>query len=233
VGVHALGHRWSEQAKLVDTSIEVPQSSAQQGSSVALSGDGNTAIVGGRFDNNPLGAAWVYTRSGGVWSQQAKLVGTDAIGSVGGPQQRFSVSLSDDGNTAIVGGPFDNNQIGVAWVFTRSTGVWSQQAKLVGTVIAPQFGALQGYSVSLSADGNTVIVGGPNDNFGEGAAWVFTRSGKAWSQQAKLIGTGFITSAHQGFSVSLSSDGNIAIVSGPADNFEIGAAWVFTRSDGM
>jgi len=105
VGVHALGHRWSEQAKLVDTSIEVPQSSAQQGSSVALSGDGNTAIVGGRFDNNPLGAAWVYTRSGGVWSQQAKLVGTEAIGSAA---QGTSVALSDDGNTAIVGGPNDN-----------------------------------------------------------------------------------------------------------------------------
>jgi len=52
---------------------------AAQGGSVALSGDENTAIVGGPFDNGGVGAAWVYTRSSGVWSQQgAKLVGTGA-----------------------------------------------------------------------------------------------------------------------------------------------------------
>src|SRR6202035_5409101 len=51
---------------------------AEQGFSVSLSGDGNTAIVGGYLDNGGAGAAWVYTRSGGVWSQQAKLVATDA-----------------------------------------------------------------------------------------------------------------------------------------------------------
>ena len=112
---------------------------AGQGFSVALSGDGNTAIVGGPFDNNfgniIVGAAWVYTRSGAVWSQQAKLVGTGVAGSAGALQGN-SVSLSDDGNTAIVGGPFDNNFAGAAWVFTRSGGVWSQQAKLVGTGVA-------------------------------------------------------------------------------------------------
>jgi hypothetical protein len=70
--------------------------------SVALSADGNTAIVGGYFDNNATGAAWVYTRSGGVWAQQGnKLVGTGAVGNAG---QAYSVALSGDGNTAIMGG---------------------------------------------------------------------------------------------------------------------------------
>ena len=70
--------------------------------SVSLSADGNTAIVGGLSDNGGAGAAWVYTRSGGVWTQQGnKLVGTGAIGAA---QQGISVSLSSDGNTAIVGG---------------------------------------------------------------------------------------------------------------------------------
>ena len=77
-----------------------------QGFSVALSGDGNTAIVGGPGDNVQLGAAWVYTRSGGVWTQQgSKLVGTGAVGSA---HQGISVALSADGNTAIVGGTTDN-----------------------------------------------------------------------------------------------------------------------------
>ena len=76
---------------------------AGQGTSVALSADGNTAIVGGSR-RQCIGAAWVFTRSGGVWTQQGgKLVGIDAIG---GAEQGSSVALSADGNTAIVRGAF-------------------------------------------------------------------------------------------------------------------------------
>jgi hypothetical protein len=67
---------------------------------------------------------------------------------------------------------------------------FSQQAKLVGTGVVGI--AAQGDSVSLSADGNTAIVGGHVDDSG-GATWVFTRSGEVWSQQGpKLIGTGAV-----------------------------------------
>jgi hypothetical protein len=204
---------------------------AEQGFSVAVSGDGNTAIVGGFQDNSGDGAAWVYTRAAGVWSQQAKLVGTDAIGHA---TQGISVALSNDGNTAIVGGSDDNGALGAAWVFTRAAGVWSQQAKLVGTGAIGPVAAEQGFSVAVSGDGNTAIIGGPTDNDFIGAAWVFTRSGGIWSQQAKLVGTGVLQDeAAQGWSVSLSGDGNTAIVGGQADNSFIGAAWVFTRSGGM
>ena len=87
---------------------------AEQGVSVALSGNGNTAIVGGFDDDNGVGAAWMYTRSGGVWSQQGpKLLGTSAKGPYGA-QQGYSVSLSGDGNTAIVGGWTDNDFAGAA-----------------------------------------------------------------------------------------------------------------------
>ena len=214
---------------------------ALQGTAVALSADGNTAIVGGSWDNSGTGAVWVFTRSGGVWSQQGdKLVGTGATGSA---NQGWSVALSADGNTAIVGGPGDSG-IGAAWVFTRSAGVWSQQGgKLVGTGgVGYQ---TQGTAVALSADGNTAIVGGSADfgsSPGEGGAWVFTRSGGAWSQQGgKLVGTGGVgvySAAAQGTAVALSADGNTAIVGGPFDDLDgnigyaVGAAWVFTRSGG-
>ena len=70
------------------------------------------------------GAAWVWTRTGGVWTQQgSKLVGTG--GAVGAAYQGASVALSSDGNTAIVGGYPDNAGTGAAWVFTRSNGVWT------------------------------------------------------------------------------------------------------------
>jgi hypothetical protein len=219
-----------------------------QGNSVALSADGNTAIVGGNEDNVNIGAAWVFTRKQGVWTQQgSKLIGT---GAVGAPYQASSVALSADGNTAIVGEPGDNGSppgqpasyTGAAWVFTRGGGQWTQQgSKLVGTGAGGQYGAAQGASVSLSADGNTAIVGGPEDDSSPqgsiGAAWVFTRKQGVWTQQgSKLVGTGAVGAPNQGNSVALSADGNTAIVGGwldnplPASEF-VGAAWVFVRPD--
>jgi antibiotic biosynthesis monooxygenase (ABM) superfamily enzyme len=215
---------WTQQcSKLVGTGAV---GSTAQGFSVALSDDGNTAIVGGPFDNLNTGAAWVYTRSNGVWTQQGnKLVGSGAVGDA---RQGASVALSDDGNTAIVGGPFDNWNTGAAWVFTRSNGVWTQQrSKLVGAGAVGN--AAQGFSVALSDDGNTAIVGGAFDNVNTGAAWVFTRSDDVWTQLGnKLVGAGAVGNAGQGVSVALSADGSTAIVGGPFDNLNTGAAWVYT-----
>jgi uncharacterized protein (TIGR03437 family) len=235
------GGAWNQQGgKLVGAGAVNGPYSVSQGNSVAVSGDGNTAIVGGPGDNGGTGALWVFTRSGGVWSQQGgKLVGTGAVKATGGyvVYQGSSVALSADGNTAIVGGPGDNGDIGAAWVFTRSGGVWSQQGdKLVGTGAVnganAAFAAQQGLSVALSGDGNTAIVGGPNDNDFVGAAWVYTRSGGVWSQQGgKLVGTGGIHSTLQGSSVALSGDGNTAIVGGPGAGV-VGRSWVYTRSGG-
>jgi len=164
------GGAWASQGnKLVGTGP-----GAQQGTSVALSSDGNTGVVGA------LTGMWAFTRKNGVWSQQGSpLTATPADGTAvpGTP-----VALSGDGNTAITGNSSDNPvagsiyTVGAALVFTRdNSGVWSQLgAKLVGTGAAAD-GAAQGYSVAISGDGNTAISGGPDDNDGAGAAWVFTR----------------------------------------------------------
>ena len=220
------GNTWTQQgSKLVGTGAV---GNAQQGISVALSADGNTAIVGGNVDNSTQGAAWVYTRSGSTWTQQgSKLVGT---GNTSAARQGYSVALSADGNTAMVGGNQDNSNQGAAWVFTRSGGTWTQQGnKLVGT--GNTGAAQQGWSVALSANGNTAMVGGAADNSGIGAAWVYTRSGNTWTQQGnKLVGTGNTGASTQGNSVALSADGNTAMVGGYWDNSFQGAAWVFIRS---
>ena len=198
-----------------------------QGTAVAISGDGNTAIVGGRTDAGNVGAIWVFTLNNGVWTQQgAKLVAADFTG---GPQMGWAAALSYDGNTAVVGGPRDDSAVGAVWVFTRSNGVWTQQgAKLIGFPGTGQ----QGISVAVSGDGNTLIEGGTSG--GLGASWVFTRSNGVWAQQGgQLVGSGYVASPVQGSGVALSFDGNTAAIGGNGDNSGIGATWVFTRSGGV
>ena len=205
------------------------------GLTVALSGDGNTALIGAPLDNSFAGAAWVFVRSGTTWTQQGpKLDGSTTDGPA---QQGTSVALSADGNTALIGGYVDNGNVGAAWVFTRSGSSWTQQgAKLVGT--GASGGAGQGSSVALSGDGNTALLGGPNDarpavgiGVGVGAAWVFVRSGSAWSQQgSKLTASDESGQGQFGWSVALSNDGHTALIGGPGDNNNVGAAWVFAGS---
>jgi hypothetical protein len=213
--------------KLVGDDADNTPIVAAQGISVAVSADGNTAIVGGFGDNANAGAAWIYVRINGVWLQQGdKLVGTGAIGIA---TQGRSVALSADGNTAIVGGEGDDTSVGAAWVFTRDgNGVWTEQDKLIANNSVGQ--SHQGFSVGLSADGNTAIVGGYGDDSSAGAAWVYVRDGNGvWTQQDKLVGTGAAFGAARGTSVALSADGNTAVVGGNGDDSSIGAVWVFTR----
>ncbi len=212
---------WTQQTQIVS-----PDSAALFGKAVALSADGNTALIGGPADNSNTGAVWVFTRNAGVWTQQTTLVSPDAAARFGN-----AVALSTDGSTAVIGAPGDNTNVGAAWVFTSSAGMWSPQAKLLASDATGQ--ALQGFSVSLTADGNTAMVGGYGDNANTGAAWIFTRSGTTWTQQgSKLVGTGAVGQAQQGYSVALSGDGSTALMGGPVDNNQVGATWPFTNSGG-
>jgi hypothetical protein len=199
------------------------------GFGVALSSDGNTALIGGYADDATRGAAWVFTRSGSTWTQQGeKLTGS---GETGKGYFGLSVALSSDGNTALIGGPEDNATAGAAWVFTRAESTWTQQGeKLTGSGESEK--GLFGVSVALSSDGNTALIGAYNDNKGLGAAWVFTRAESTWTQQGeKHTGSGENGKGFFGTSVALSSDGNTALIGGYNDNKGLGAAWVFTRAE--
>ncbi|MGP0101623.1 MAG: hypothetical protein ACLPUT_08390 [Solirubrobacteraceae bacterium] len=199
------------------------------GQSVALSANGDTALVGASADGTYTeyrGAAFVFTRSGSTWTQQGpKLTGGGEVGSAWFGE---SVALSADGNTALIGGPTDDGQVGAAWVFTRSGSTWTQQGeKLTGG--GEQGEGFFGKNVALSADGDTALIGAYNDNEHRGAAWVFTRSGSTWTQQGeKLTGSGNL--GFFGWGVALSGDGNTALIGEWGIGGGIGAAWVFTRS---
>jgi hypothetical protein len=201
------------------------------GRSVALSADGDTALIGAPRDSGEVGAVWVFTRTGSTWTRQATLTGGDEESGAG----RFgrSVALSADGDTALIGAPNDGGR-GAAWVFTRSGSTWTQQAKLTG---AGESGSgWFGQSVALSADGDTALIGGYVDHSDTGAAWAFERSGAGagatWEQQgAKLTGGEEESGEGEfGWSVALSAEGDTALIGGRKDDGGIGAAWVFTRT---
>jgi hypothetical protein len=199
----------------------------QLGVSIAFSGDGNTAIAGAMADNGSIGAAFIFVASGNTGVQQGpKLVPT---GGVGAGQFGRAVAISSDGNTVLIGGDADNSSVGAAYVFTRTGTTWAQGAKLVpiGGIGQGQFGR----SVAMSSDAGTALIGASGDNGAVGGAYIFTRSGAAWSQQgAKLVAADGIGAAKFGHASALSADGNTAVVGAVNDNSGIGAVHIFTRT---
>src|SRR5439155_6288973 len=138
------------------------------GFSVGISGD--TAVIGapdGRFP--PVaGTAYVFVRSGSVWSQQQKLTASAPAAGDG-----FSAGVGISGDTAVIGAS------GAAYVFVRSGSVWSQQQKL--TANDPAVGDRFGGSVGISGD--MAVIGA------SGAAYGFVRGGRGGIQQQKVIGS--------------------------------------------
>jgi hypothetical protein len=199
------------------------------GTSVAVSGD--TAVVGAKSVNNK-GAAYVFVRSGNTWTQQAKLV--DPFPAL---SSSFGHSVAISGDTIIVGEPLygresiDSIEVGIAYAFVRSNGVWSYQNTFyLGSQQEYNFG----YSVSISSD--TAVIGAWNENAGsntsQGAAYVFVRSGNTWTQQQRLTAATGVTNSFFGKSVSIS--GSTLLVGANNDSSnptgEQGFAYVFTRS---
>src|SRR5262249_6041278 len=198
---------------------------SQDGSTLAVSAPGEASAakgVNGNQDDDSIpeaGALYVFTRTGAVWSQQAYIkasnTGEPGVGDqfADGDRFGFSAALSADGNTlaagaiaedsgakGINGDQNDNSQSssGAVYVFTRSGNAWSQQAYVKAS--NTDANDLFGYSIGLSADGNTLAasaydedgsarqINGPQDKArrGAGAIYVFSRSGLAWSQTAYL-----------------------------------------------
>jgi hypothetical protein len=234
----------SPEAKLLATAGE-ETGNGLAGFSVAMSADGDTALVGAPADNGYAGAVWVFARSGSNWVQQGPKLMAGEGGAGGesceeapstgsgeeGPECGFgrALAISADGNTVLVGAPRQDEQQGAAWVFMRSEGKWSRASELTGAGETAE--GRFGRAVALSGDGNTAVISAPGNQAGHGGAWVFTRSGSSWSQQGEpLTGAGEDGEGHFGASIALSEDGSTALIGAPGDDGYLGAAWVFTRS---
>jgi len=259
---------WSQQAYLKASNTD---SDDAFGQSVALDGDtlvvganeasNATGVDGNELDNSASssGAAYVFVRSDGIWSQQAYLKASNTDAS-----DYFGWSVALDGDTVVVGADSESsnatgvngNQLdnsasssGAAYVFVRSDGIWSQQAYLK----ASNTDSDDTFGTSVALDGDTLMVGacgedsnatGVNGNqldnsaSSSGAAYVFVRSDGIWSQQAYLKASN--TDAGDVFGRSLALDGDTLVVGASSEDGgmllnnlpESGAAYFFVRSGG-
>jgi hypothetical protein len=184
-------------------------------------------LIGARADHSLLGtgAAWVFTREGSTWTQQGeKLTGAGATASA---EFASSVALSEDGETALIGGSANEGGVGAAWAFTHEGSTWIQQGeKLTSGETASPAGF--GSAVALSANGTKALVGASGDALQAGAAWDFASEGAGWVRQgAKLTGGGESGAAAFGASVALSDAAHTALIGGPQDGLGAGAVWAF------
>ncbi|MET0534147.1 MAG: Calx-beta domain-containing protein [Steroidobacter sp.] len=243
------GTQWAQQAYVKASD---PHAHDFFGWAVALSADGDTLAVGapsndssasgvnGQEGNQAIvdsGAAYVFTRAGGQWSQQAFI---KAPNRDEGDEFGSALALSLDGDTLAVGAHFeasgavgingdqaDNSRAsaGAAYVFVREAAVWREQAY----VKASNTGSFDifGEALALSGDGSVLAVGaygefsnatGVNGNQQNtsapfaGAVYVFVRDGGVWSQQAYIKASNTETSDSFGMAIALSADGNTLAV---------------------
>jgi hypothetical protein len=220
---------WTQQAKLTASDGATGDSFG-----AAVSIGAGEIIVGAYLADVPgmvdSGAAYVYSRDASVWTERAKLRPSD-----GGAGDGFGVSIARDDDTIVVGAFADDHagavDGGSAYVFARSAGPWTQQAKLVSADVA----GADSFGLAVAIDGDDVLIGAHGDDVGNlinaGSAYVFHRSGTSWAQTAKLIEAAAATGDHAGVSVSLWDD--VAVVGAYADDsavyIDAGSASLYRR----
>ena len=193
------------------------------GQSVSISGDGLTAIVGAQGADSYIGAAFIYKYNSGVWSE-TKITAEDE----GAQNDNFgySVSISGDGLTAIVGAQNDDSFRGSAYIYNYINGAWIRfQPKLTAFERTP---TLFGYSVSISNDGLTAIIGAYVEGSYRGAAYIYKYNSGVWTE-TKITASDGAASDYYGYSVSISGDGLTAIVGAFADN----SAYIYKYNSGV
>ena len=218
------GNTWTQQQKLTPAD---GASGAIFGHAVAL--DGNTAMISAPLDADTgpqSGSVYVFTFNGSSWSEQQKLTPGDAT-----PGDHFGHSIALDGNTALVGARFDDdngNSSGSVYAFTFDGATWTQQQKLLAADGEP--GDSLGRAVALN--GNTALLSAPlDDDNGNnaGSVYVFTFDGATWSQQQKLMAADGDIADEFGSSIAL--DGNMALVGAPGSDtsgVDSGAAYFYS-----
>ncbi len=231
---------WEQQGPALEPTVHDngPGKCACFGHSIALSADGSTALIGAPGDTlgetptefeDEIGSAFVFVRVGGGWHEQARLRRENETD---GGEFGSAVSLSADGSTALIGAPLArNNEEGAVFTFNRSGVTWSQRAQILTPTLnyveEQESFALFGWSVAVSADGRTALVGEPGGGprvepfcyksiAGANGKVVPYSRGEGqddWSTQGGAIA--FPNTGWLGVNVSMSADGRTAVSGAP------------------
>lgn len=190
------------------------------GTSIALSADGSVLAVGAPLDDavaTDAGAVHIYNRVGATWVLQLSV--GPGLTQAAGVQYGQAIAISRDATTLAIGAPFDsqgNVRGGSVYILAAAGAGWNPQAKITNNVARDYFG----WSISLSANGNVMAVGGPSDfdpvanPTSPGFVWTYTRTNGAWgAADALLTPLGGTARDQFGISVDLSADGNTLAVS--------------------
>ena len=210
------GGVWIEEQKLIGSDIGSGDWFGR-----TLSIDGELIVVGANLHNDAgsdSGAAYVFHEAGGVWTEEAKLVASDAASG-----DWFGNSVSVDGDVILVGSPFDGSS-GSAYIFRYNGAVWNEEQKLTGSNAVA--GALFGARVWL--DGEVALVGAYSGS-SPGFAYVFRFNGVEWVEEQKLAASDGASGDYFGITVFVSGDD--AAISASGDDADSGSAYIF-RYDG-
>jgi len=209
------GSVWTQQQEFTETS-----GAANDCFGCALALSGSTAVIGAPAASGNVGTAYVFTSSGGSWSQQAEFLGPSP-----GDYFGFSVALSPSAGTAVVGAFATASNKGSAYVFTQGGATWVRAPVLTAT--GASAGDAFGYSVAAS---NSAILVGAYAAGGPGAAYLFTQSGSTWTQAQKIVPPDPTGNDYFGVSVALS--GSTAVVGADEHSSSAGATYVYTSGAG-
>lgn len=215
------------------------------GVSVAVSGDGSTALIGALAtpSGNNVGAAYLYTESNGAWPGNPTASFTDPLGTTGDSFGN-SVALSNNGSTALIGADGTKGSepccVGAAYAYIQSHGVWANTpaqsfANPEGATAQSEFGN----SVALSSDGTTALIGAQGGGSSAvNAAYVFTQASGIWSSTPAHSFADPTGNAAElfGASITLSANGSIALIGAPSTTVsggtQDGAAYIFVQTNG-
>jgi hypothetical protein len=165
---------------------------------------------------------YVFTESGGTWTETQKLTADD-----GAPNTYFGYSIAVSGSTLLVGAwgsnPDGDDTRGEAYVFTESNGTWSQTQRLVADDGAP----FDKFGHSVAIDGTRALIGADGVVNAQGAVYVFDESGGTWTQSQKLFASDGQHNDGLGFPVALDGTRGLAGAWGWPAGTLIGAAYFF------
>jgi len=199
------------------------------GTSVSISSDGSTALVGAWVDSG-VSAAYIFEKVNGTWTRLARLTNNQSNSDFG-----YDVSISSDGSTALVGA-YDGDTWGTAYIFEKPANGWTDTSTYAARLTtnngsaSPDFG----FTVSISGDGSTAVSATRQENSDTGAVYIFEK-GSSWSNMtptAKLTASDGASGDFFGYDVSISSDGSTILVGGWGYDNPPGKAYIYEKGSG-